>query len=425
MTRTLRLGSWMLLPLLAMACGSDDTPPSGTGGTAGSAGEGGRGQAGSAPGGTAGTAGSGGAAGSGGSGAAGGSSAAGASGEPDYANADHWLCLPGRAGDPCAESLDATSVAADGSTETEAHVADPDAPVDCFYVYPTISGDPTVNSDLVPGPEETNVVKQQAARLTSVCRLYAPMYRQVTLAALFGSVTSDDPPELRREIAYGDVLAAWEHYLATHNDGRGVVLIGHSQGAGILRRLIQERIDGEPLQSQLVAAYLVGTAVAVPEGADVGGDFTDVPACRAVDQTGCVVSYASYAADAPPPDDSLFGAPRTEPGVALCVNPASPAGGAAALSPYWSSDGALLDVTGLGVTDPYVTFPGLLTGECVVRNGFSILEVSVSDDPADVRFDTLDGRLAANWGLHLIDLHLTMGDVVRLVASQRAAYLGE
>jgi len=84
-------------------------------------------------------------------------------------------------------------------------------------------------------------VKIQAARLTSVCDVYAPVYRQVTLPALFGTL----PPEAGapdRELAYSDAAAAWDYYMAHHNKGRGVVLIGHSQGAGILKRLVQERL---------------------------------------------------------------------------------------------------------------------------------------------------------------------------------------
>ena len=47
---------------------------------------------------------------------------------------------------------------------------------DCFYVYPTISRDPTDNSDLVPGIEEQAVAAVQLARFASVCKTYAPIY---------------------------------------------------------------------------------------------------------------------------------------------------------------------------------------------------------------------------------------------------------
>jgi hypothetical protein len=102
-----------------------------------------------------------------------------------YADDANWLCKPGKQDDVCARDLDATSVAADGSTEVVSHEVAEDPAIDCFYVYPTISTDPGPNSDLVPAePEEINTVYNQAARLTSSCRMFAPLYRQLTLSMI-------------------------------------------------------------------------------------------------------------------------------------------------------------------------------------------------------------------------------------------------
>src|SRR5262245_44280707 len=91
----------------------------------------------------------------------------------DYAKAETWLCRPDKAKDNyCNVDLSTTVVKADGSETTEAFKADPKAPVDCFYVYPTVSNDPGVLSDMNAGPEEINVVKAQFARLGAKCRLY-------------------------------------------------------------------------------------------------------------------------------------------------------------------------------------------------------------------------------------------------------------
>ena len=94
----------------------------------------------------------------------------------DYSKAESWLCRPGRR-DACAVDMTTTVVAANGKLKRETWVADPKAPIDCFYVYPTISNDPTPNSDMQAGPEEMNVIRQQFARFASVCRVYAPMTR--------------------------------------------------------------------------------------------------------------------------------------------------------------------------------------------------------------------------------------------------------
>ena len=93
----------------------------------------------------------------------------------------------------------------------------------------------------------------QAAPLGTACRVFAPVYRQVTLTALAAglagtplSVPEGDDPS---EIAYGDVVDAWNHYLEHDNGGRGVILVGHSQGAGILDRLIRRGDRPRPVRT--------------------------------------------------------------------------------------------------------------------------------------------------------------------------------
>src|SRR5262249_21026033 len=157
------------------------------------------------------------------------------------------------------------------------------APIDCFYVYPTVSLEPTPNSDLSITPAERNVIAIQFARFTSQCRPYAPMYRQVTLAALRASLAGG-ASGADRALAYNDVLAAWRYYLANDNHGRGVVLISHSQGTGILIPLIHNEIDGKPVQAQLISAILAGGNLVVPPGADIGGAFEHIGACHAATQ---------------------------------------------------------------------------------------------------------------------------------------------
>ena len=101
----------------------------------------------------------------------------------DYADARNWLCRPGRE-DACAIDNGTTVIAADGTLARETWKADPNAPIDCFYVYPTVSTDPGLNSDMTADPAETNVIRQQFARFASTCRPYAPLYRQLTLVWL-------------------------------------------------------------------------------------------------------------------------------------------------------------------------------------------------------------------------------------------------
>lgn len=347
----------------------------------------------------------------------------------DYARPDNWLCRPERP-NACAADQTTTVVGADGSLHVETFQADPHAPIDCFYVYPTVSLDPTPNSDLRAGPEEMSVVSGQFARFAAVCRSYAPLYRQVTLTALRAGL-SGQPMNVDRALGYNDVRAAWHYYLEHDNDGRGVVLIGHSQGAGVLTRLLADEVDGQPVQRRLVSALILGSSgVTVPD-ADGAGTFAHIAACRTPEQTGCVVQYASFRATLPPPAGTLFGRPREGGGRSLCVNPASPAGGSGELHAYLRNDpsGAPWTTPPQPIDTPFVSVPGLLSAECVDKGGLSYLEVTVHGDPGDARADDIagdvvvDGKLNPAWGLHLVDVHLTMGNLVELVRQQARAYL--
>lgn len=224
----------------------------------------------------------------------------------DYGSTDAWLCRPGRT-DACSVDLASTLVAADGRVTREAFTPNPAAPIDCFYVYPTVSPDRGEYSDMQPNPAELNVVRQQFARFASVCRLYAPLYRQVTLGGLRGRMASGNIVGLDQGLGYDDVQDAWRHYLERENQGRGVVLIGHSQGSFVLARLIREEIEGGPVQPRLVSAILLDATVTVPKGQDVGGSFASVPVCLSASQVGCVIAYASFRSTRPPPATTLFG----------------------------------------------------------------------------------------------------------------------
>jgi hypothetical protein len=356
----------------------------------------------------------------------------------DYADGKTWLCRPGRQ-DACAIDHTTTVVAADGKLAKETWTADPNAPIDCFYVYPTISTDPTPNSDMTADPAELNVIKQQFARFASKCKPYAPLYRQVTLVGLRRMLAPGAAVTLDQGLQYDDVKDAWNYYLKNDNNGRGVVLVAHSQGSFILNRLIHDEIDGKPIQSKLVSAILLGTIIAVPKGKDVGGSFQKVPLCHAATQTGCVITYASFRSTIPPPANTLFGRVPDANMAAACTNPAALAGGSGELKAY-------LDKTGRTITSatpakpwvtpeqpidtPWVSTPKLLTAKCTSNeNASGYLEVTVHGDPADPRVDDIVGDIGAppnvlaNWGLHLIDVNLSMGNLLDIVAQQTKAYL--
>lgn len=353
----------------------------------------------------------------------------------NYANPANWLCLPGRA-DACAVDLSSTAVSASGGLRAQTFRPAANPKIDCFYVYPTVSLDAGVVSDLVPGPEERRVVAAQFARFTSACRPFAPVYRQVTATALRNSLEQGEGLPGRFQTAgYPDVLAAWRQYMARDNGGRGVVLIGQGQGAELLMRLLAEEIEGRPAQARLVSAILVGATVRTAPGQLTGGTFNTIPLCRAPTQTGCVISYSSYRDTAPPRQNAWYGR-NGESGVAACTNPANLRTGRGepksifsaivrgqaliADSPSWAGPEK-------PVGTPFVETPGLIATTCAADTQGGWLSVHVNAKP-DKRTDNINGdllvgrRIQAEAGLNQIDLELSLGNLVDIVQRQGRAY---
>ncbi len=347
-----------------------------------------------------------------------------------------WLCMPGTPGDPCTGNLTATVVPASGPSTVQQASAATDPAVDCFYVYPTVSKQETVAANLAIDPAETDVARVQASRFSQVCRVYAPMYPQLTIHALTDP-TASAIGDLGN--AYQAVQSAWEDYLAHYNHGRGVIVIGHSQGAAMLIKLLQNVVDDDPaVRAKLVSAIILGGNVTVPVGQTVGGSFDHIPACATATQTGCVVAYSSF--EQTPPADTYFGRPGS--GVSLlsgslasaglqvlCVNPAAVTGGTASLQPYFSTASA---TAGLGTgsssaapvaATPWYTEPDLYSAHCMSQNGTTWLQVSAPIQPGDPR-PVVSQTLGPAWGLHLVDVNIALGNLVDLARSQAAAYRG-
>jgi hypothetical protein len=334
---------------------------------------------------------------------------------PDYADPSSWLCRPGGTG-VCGEPLTSTVVSpADGARTRKTYAPGPAAPIDCFYVYPTVSQEPAGNADMAAAPEEQHAAVEQFARFAATCRPYAPIYRQTTLAALRGAATADSA------MAYADVLAAWRSYLAHDNHGRGVVLIGHSQGAYHLARLIAEEIDGRPAGRLLVSTILAGGNVQVVNGKNVGGSFQHVPLCHDAAQTGCVIAYSTYLAGHPPGADARFGGAARPELAGACVNPAELLGHSV-LDAELPTRGDVATV--LGTT--FVENPGLISAACTTAGGHTFLGISVQPRGVGAitlgrALNDLDARVAG-WGLHALDVNLALGDLVAIVGRQSAAW---
>lgn len=337
-----------------------------------------------------------------------------------------WLCKPGVEPNPCVMDMRTTVNEPSGGSRVTDEALPADPPVDCFYVYPTVSNQPTPNAFPTRDPELRSIAMYQAARFSSACDVFAPVYRQRTLLALAASRVIPEDPRWS-EIAYADVLAAWREYLARDSGGRGVVLIGHSQGTRMLRRLIREEIDPDPVaRDRLVGGILLGGDVTVRAGSTVGGDFEHVPLCTSHGQFGCIVAYSTFAED--PPPDSRYG--RAEPGYEVaCTDPSVLSGTGVPLRALQPSEPFApgLILAGIAITymgpppfalTPWVVPPDRFSGACRRINGAHVL-----------RYEPLPGSRRPHWfpedtwGTHLVDMNLGLEELVEIVRAQTTSYL--
>ena len=347
---------------------------------------------------------------------------------PDYAKPANWLCLPGRA-DICSTPIPTTALNPNGYGSTGVSTIAKDPPVDCFYVYPTVSRDQGMNSDLNAGGEERGAAQSQFARFAGACRTYAPIYRQMTLGAVAAAAAGADVTA-PATLAYADVVAAWRNYLATRNNDRPFVLIGHSQGSLMLQMLIAREIETNPaVAAPMKLAILPGFNVLVPQGKLVGGTFKKTPLCSGSGQTGCVISWVSFREKNVPPVGALFGI-ADRPGMTVgCVNPARP--GSAdwvPLDSYWYSRSSL-PVPGGPIAwssegappSPYLRTEGLVSARCVNDGQRGYLSIRTNHRPGEKWTDRIGGEVGLmsmflpGWGMHLSDVQETQGDLIRMV----------
>ena len=346
----------------------------------------------------------------------------------EYFDETMWLCRPGMAADQClVNGLDATAVHPDGALEVVPHPRGEEPAIDCFYVYPTVhlTDPPGNHTDFSDISLELDPLLSQAARFNPACRIFAPLYRQITLAT-FG----DTDAERYLDVAYADVRTAFLTYMDSYNRGRPFVIMGHSQGTFMVSRLLQEEIDPSPaLRQQLVVALLVGGAVTVPEGRTVGGTFANIPLCTTAAETGCAIAYRTYAEGFPPENGSNVQGPEGMD--TACTNPAALGGGRAVLRQSYFPTVVNQPLFRLQQPDPrietpFVLYEGLYTAECVKddRNR-SYLEIGLAHQPGDVRENPIPfGHvvLAPSFlGTHILDYNFTLGDLLTLVDAKAEA----
>ncbi|MEO7240280.1 MAG: DUF3089 domain-containing protein [Sphingomicrobium sp.] len=234
---------------------------------------------------------------------------------PDFATDAAWLARPQLADDPSRWLPDGVAVAPAGKASV-------------FYVHPTtylqrdrwnapFSGD--ADSDF----RSRLFVQSQASAVASSGKVWAPRYRQAAFGA-FLLKSTDAAAAL--DLAYSDVLAAFDQFLKEAPADKPIVLAGHSQGALHLMRLLKDRVAGTPLQRRIAAAYVVGWPLSVTADVPALG----LPPCATAEQSGCILSWLSFAEPANPElvvqsyqgSAGLAGGKRRREDM-LCVNPIS------------------------------------------------------------------------------------------------------
>jgi hypothetical protein len=344
---------------------------------------------------------------------------------PNYASHAAWACRPDMQGDACDVDLTAVELLPDGSTKIIPFTPAADPTVDCFYVYPTVdmrlrAGQ---HEDLSDHEKSFQTASIQAARFAEVCRLYAPLYRQVTI----GTYTADqEARDFYLDAAYHDVEDAFNHYIAHDNGGRPFVLLSHSQGSHMVSRLIRRRIEtDQALLSRLVVALPIGGHLATDGNGLKGGSFERVPICTSKEEQGCVVAYRSY-----PPGAADFGRNNTlqEGKLGVCVHPGNVGGNemASFSRTYFPTrlrrTGRLPE--GIDEKAPFVLYRDFYEAQCVTRGDVRVLEVRPREAVGDRRQNPIDldsVLVNSSLGLHIYDIQFGMGDLIDLVRAKAEA----
>lgn len=200
---------------------------------------------------------------------------------PNYADTSNWVALPQK--EDMADLVPKNCDLKDRQA---------DAKVDVFFLHPTTFLKGTGwNADLTD--EELNnmtaefPVKYQSTVFNGSCKIYAPRYRQAHIRSFF---YMEEGGQESLDIAYADVKEAFQYYMDHYNNGRPFIIASHSQGTYHASRLLRDVVEGTELQDQMVAAYIIGFPVR-------DTTFEVLQPCTSPDQTGCFVSYGTYAED--------------------------------------------------------------------------------------------------------------------------------
>lgn len=198
----------------------------------------------------------------------------------DYSNQNNWAALPAMQ-----DNADWTPKGLQNKQDS--------AQADVFYIHPTtdvtgFKGNADIDDKTINKQTDNFPIKYQASVFNESCKVYAPRYRQAALNNFFSKNT--DRSQEAFDIAYQDVKDAFEYYLKNYNNGRPIIIAGHSQGSKHAQRLLREFFDGKPLQEQLVEAYIIGFPTHENQ-------FQFLKVSESADTFGGYISYSTFGQD--------------------------------------------------------------------------------------------------------------------------------
>jgi hypothetical protein len=315
---------------------------------------------------------------------------------PDYRRAELWISRPGLANDPSR-----------WTPEGFAPGAQPRLSV--FFVHPTSYLDRS--RWIAPIDDEDSqqrarlFVRSQASAFNDIGTVWAPKYRQATVGAF---LTAREDAQRALDFAYRDVRTAFDRFLEEAPADRPILLAGHSQGSLHLVRLLADRVAGKPVARRIVAVYALGWPISTTADLPALG----LPACSRADQSGCILSWLSFAEPAAPKQiltaysgsTGLTGRARADTPF-VCVNPLTGMSGGSA--PAVRNLGTLIPNSDF--TDAHMQ-PAIVPARC---DGRGLL--LIGENPPDLPRYVLPGN-----NYHVFDYTLFWANV-RADAARRLA----
>ncbi|WP_407856487.1 DUF3089 domain-containing protein [Enterococcus hailinensis] len=190
----------------------------------------------------------------------------------DYSDADNWLAKP----------TEITNQA------------------DVFMLYPSAYARKDTDASPIAKIDNASMragaqvfLASQGSAFETSGNIYAPYYRQLDSNWLL-SKSKTEQNEYIDGVPKADVMAAFDYYIKHENNNRPFILVGHSQGARMLKAVMYDYFKANPgVSDRMIASYVIGQSVTQQE-------MTDNPQVKfatGADDTGVVISYNTVASD--------------------------------------------------------------------------------------------------------------------------------